>query len=125
MNSNHKGSSIRTDTDISGNLEVRERKLEAWQDASAPAAALSMNGDASNDWDQFKTNERLFGLSTDYDETMYTTAIDRSARSYKDRAARADKLAREIENSETTNSHIAEERNLMSPEANGLDEETK
>lgn len=119
------GSSIRTDTDISGNLEIRERTLEAWQEPSAPAGTLSMNGSASNDWDQFKTNEKLFGLSSDYDETMYTTAIDRSAPSYKERAARADKLAREIETSETTNSHIAEERNLISPEANGTDEEAK
>lgn len=84
-----------------------------------------MNGSGLGTWDQFAANEQRFGLKTDYDETMYTTAIDRSAPSYKERAARADRLAREIEQSEVTNSHVAEERNLVSAEINGMDEEAR
>lgn len=78
-------------------------------------------------WDQFAENERRFGLTTDYDENIYTTAIDRSHPQYKQRVAEADKKAREIERSVATNSHIAEERitdNLGGGE-NGVDEEDK
>lgn len=119
------GSSLRTDTEISGNLELRERPLEAWTEGSAPAVDMSMNGAASGTWDQFKTNEKLFGLKSDYDETFYTTAIDRSDPTYKERYAKADRMAREIESGETNNPHVAEERNLISPEMNGTDEEAK
>lgn len=66
-------------------------------------------------------------MKTDYDENIYTTAIDRSHPQYKQRMAEADRKAREIERSTTNNSHVAEERivdNLASGE-NGLDEEDK
>lgn len=76
-------------------------------------------------WDQFEANERLYGLKTDYDETFYTTAIDRSAPSYNQRAAAAEKIAREIETSSTTNAHIAEERGQAAEAADGRDEEDR
>jgi serine/threonine protein kinase len=44
-------------------------------------------------WDQFK------GLTTDYEESFYTTTIDRNHPLYMQRAARAEKIAREIEGS--------------------------
>jgi len=61
-------------------------------------------------WDQFAENERLFGLKTDYDENIYTTAIDKSHPQYKERLAAAERKAREIERSAPTTSHVAEER---------------
>jgi PAB1-binding protein PBP1 len=78
-------------------------------------------------WDQFAENERRFGIKTDYDENIYTTAIDKAHPQYKQRVAEADKKAREIERSVTTNSHVAEERiaDNLAVDSNGLDEEDK
>lgn len=76
-------------------------------------------------WDQFETNERLFKLTTDYDENIYTTSIDRSHPTYKQRAAMAEKLAREIEGTTSTNTHVAEERGQASERDGHLDEEDK
>jgi hypothetical protein len=49
-------------------------------------------------------------LKTDYDENIYTTAIDKSHPQYKERLAAADRKAREIERSVPTTAHVAEER---------------
>lgn len=78
-------------------------------------------------WDQFAENEKRFGVTTDYDENIYTTAIDKSHPQYKQRLAEADRKAREIERSVTTNSHVAEERiaDNFGGNDNGLDEEDK
>jgi len=87
---------------------------------------MSMSsGGQSRPWDQFETNERITGLKTDYDESFYTTTIDRSAPSYRNRVAAADKLAREIESTVSSNSHIAEERGQTDATANGVDEEDR
>lgn len=78
-------------------------------------------------WDQFAANETLFGLKTDYDENIYTTSIDRSHPQYQKRLADAERVARDIENSVATNSHIAEERvtDNLTTDNSGLDEEDK
>ena len=78
-------------------------------------------------WDQFAENERRFGIVTTYDETIYTTTIDKSHPHHKQRVADADKKAREIERSATTNSHVAEERiaDNVAPDSNGMDEEDR
>lgn len=65
---------------------------------------------ASGHWDQFAENERLFGLKTDYDENIYTTAINKSHPQYRERIAAAERKAREIERSVPTTAHVAEER---------------
>ncbi len=44
-----------------------------------------------------ETNERLFGVGTDFNEEDYTTKLDRSDPSFKDKEAKAIKIAREIE----------------------------
>ena len=78
-------------------------------------------------WDQFEANERLFGVTTDYDENIYTTTIDQSHPDYQKRYAEAERKAREIENSLTTNTHVAEERIVDNIKADDgdLDEEDK
>jgi hypothetical protein len=48
-------------------------------------------------WDQFAENERLFGLKTDYDENIYTMPLNRNHPQYEQKAAVADRIAREIE----------------------------
>lgn len=63
-------------------------------------------------------------MKTDYNEEIYTTAIDRSNPSYREREARAQRLAREIEGSATTDTHTLEERGIKDADG-GLDEEAK
>ncbi|KAL5377198.1 hypothetical protein PMIN02_011593 [Paraphaeosphaeria minitans] len=104
-------SSFRTDTDISGNMAFRERTLQKWEPSTDASANLSLESSGqSSGWDQFATNERLFGVRSDYDENLYTTTIDRSHPQYVERAALAEKKAREIEGSSALNSHVREER---------------
>ncbi|KAE8452872.1 hypothetical protein EG329_013144 [Mollisiaceae sp. DMI_Dod_QoI] len=127
---NGNASSFRTDGAISGSRNQGERTLQRWV-PDAPADidnSLESSRSKSNvPWDQFAENEKLFGVKTDYDETIYTTPIDKSHPQYKQRLAEADKKAREIERSVATNSHIAEERirDNLAAEENGLDEEDK
>ncbi len=104
-------SSFRTDTAISNSRFGAERSLKAW----VPDASYEIDGSLEKQgsggaWDQFAENERLFGLKTDYDENIYTTAIDKSHPQYKERLAAAERKAREIERSVASTSHVAEER---------------
>ncbi|KAL5345803.1 poly(A)-binding protein binding protein [Pseudogymnoascus australis] len=123
------GNGFRTDSAISGNRQQGERVLQPWvPDENIP---VNMSLESSNKqsggagWDQFAVNERLFGLKTDYDETIYTTAIDKSHPEYSKRYAAADRKAREIENSVANNRHVEEERmaDNLAVDDSGLDEE--
>jgi hypothetical protein len=60
-------------------------------------------------WDQFKANEEMFNVKATFDETMYTTPLDHSQISESEKL-KAEKLAREIESTVSTNIHLAEER---------------
>ncbi|KAL6715035.1 poly(A)-binding protein binding protein [Lecanora helva] len=114
---------FRTDADISGNLAVRERQLQRWAPSADTDVDLSLEASGSSgEWDQFKANEKLFGLKSDYDENIYTTTIDRSKPSYREREARAQRLANEIEGTSSSNSHVREERGLINEEGE-FDEE--
>lgn len=116
---------FRIDTDISGNLAFRERELQRWTSTADTDVDLSLEGSGSGGtWDQFKANEQLFGLKSDYDENIYTTRIDRSNPSYREREAAAIRLAQDIEGTSTSNVHIREERGMID-ENGGLDEEEK
>ncbi|KAI9849347.1 MAG: hypothetical protein M1837_004807 [Sclerophora amabilis] len=130
--SNGSSSGFRTDADISGNLALRERTLQRWEPSTGPSADLSLEAPSSGraqapnaSWDQFEENERKFGLKSDYDENLYTTTIDRSNPLYKQRAAAAEKIAREIESGGAMNAHMAEERGHSFGDDSGLDEEEK
>ncbi|KAI9701453.1 MAG: hypothetical protein M1836_001508 [Candelina mexicana] len=116
---------FKTDSDISGNLALRERNLQRWEPSSTTDVDLSLESAGSSSWNQFETNERLTGMKSDYDETIYTTSIDRSNPLYKQRAAAAERIAREIESGSTMNAHIAEERGLEIADDTGMDEEQK
>ncbi|KAF9693881.1 hypothetical protein EKO04_008543 [Ascochyta lentis] len=116
---------FRTDADISGNLALRERNLQKWE-PSEHDTSLELGSGGLGGWDQFATNDRITGVKSNYDENMYTTAIDRSNPQYAQRAARAERLAREIESSTATNAHIREERGgHHAQDDQGLDEEDK
>lgn len=102
---------FRTDTDISGSggAARRERELQAWKPdgslPSVPSGVVGIRGDeatfgpgsnAPNGWDQFKANENLFGVKTSFDESIYTTTIDRSTPDFRERERKAQALANEI-----------------------------
>jgi hypothetical protein len=120
---------FRTDSAISGNRVQGERPLQKWVPDSPAAVEGSLESTASKSkgvpWDQFAENERRFGIRTDYDENIYTTTIDKTHPNYKQRVAEADRLAREIERSTTTNTHVAEERITDNLTGDGGDEEDK
>lgn len=108
--------------------------MQRWQPSADHDAGLALedhddgnlNMTGSNGaWDQFETNERLYGVKSDYDENLYTTVIDRSDPLYKERSARAEKIAREIESSNAMNAHVAEERGGFRIDDSGRDEEEK
>ncbi|PKS11970.1 hypothetical protein jhhlp_001266 [Lomentospora prolificans] len=102
---------FRTDAAISNSRFGNERTLKPWVPENSETFGDSLeSSSASGPWDQFAANEKLFGLQTDYDENMYTTAIDKSHPQYKERMAAAEKKAREIERSTAATSHVAEER---------------
>lgn len=101
---------FRTDTDISGHMALRERNLQKWEPSELDSNLSLESTGRSTDWDQFSTNERLFGVRSNYDETFYTTTINKNDPEYAARAARAEKIAREIEASSALNSHVREER---------------
>jgi hypothetical protein len=93
-----------------------ERELQAWADDSvgldlgpggansSPGATIGHGDDVTfgagatrgGNWDQFATNEKLFGVKAGFDEELYTTKIDRSAPDYKERERKAQMIANEI-----------------------------
>jgi hypothetical protein len=86
---------------------------------------MSLGDSGEAGWDQFAANEKSFGVKSDYDEAIYTTAINRNNPDYRRRQAEADRIAREIEGSAPANSHVAEERRAEAPLDDAGDEEDK
>ncbi|EXJ71471.1 uncharacterized protein A1O5_05279 [Cladophialophora psammophila CBS 110553] len=121
---NGSSSTFQTDTDISGNQVRGERELQRWVPEGPDNTDYSLGSGNTAPWDQFATNSQLFGAKSTYDENLYTTTIDRNAPSYKRREAEAERIAREIEGSTSTNAHIREERG-QALENDGEDEEEK
>jgi hypothetical protein len=104
---------------------MRERTLKRWEPAADTEVDLSLEStNASASWDQFEANARLFGATTSYDESIYTTSIDRADPTYRQKQADAARIAREIEGTEVDNAHMREERGLLVPGDTG-DEEDK
>lgn len=116
---------FRTDTDISGHMAMRERNLQKWEPSADTNVNMSLDSQSTG-WDQFSTNEQLFGVKSNYDESYYTTTINRNDPQYAEKAARAEKLAREIESSSAMNAHVREERGGQNAhDDKGEDEEEK
>ena len=118
-------SSFKTDADISGSGGIRERNLKRWEPSANSGVELSLEDSGNSNWDQFEANERLYGIRSNYDEKYYTTTIDKSNPLYQQRAAAAEKMAREIEASGAITSHVAEERSQAITNDGGLDDEDK
>lgn len=120
-------SGFRTDTEISQASRTDGRTLQRWDDAGEALEPSGLEGDgarpSAQGWDQFAANEARFGVKSDYEETMYTTKLDRSAKDFKQREREADRIAREILEQGADNVHVAEERNQV--EAHDRNEEDK
>lgn len=113
---------FRTDGDISStSSKPRERELQAWKpDSGAQYADTNGIGrdtltfgstQPNGQWDQFAVNEQLFGITTDYNEDIYTTKLNRNTSDYKEKERKAQQLADEIQGSTASNPHLREERN--------------
>jgi PAB1-binding protein PBP1 len=115
-----------TDTEISG-AKVKhgeERELTKWEGGEDnPSLTLDAPG---TEWDQFATNEEKFGVTTTYNERMYTTDLNKSSLTPA-QIARAEKMAREIEGdtSMTDNIHVREDRGVETEQDKGMDEEDR
>lgn len=114
---------FKTDADISGKFQARERELQRWvPDEDTPVVSLEGGNDGA--WDQFKVNEEKFGVESTYDEHLYTTRINTTVPDYQKRVEYADRIAKEIEGQVTTDRHVLEERGVQVDDS-GVDEEDK
>uniref|UniRef100_A0A3Q3LIE4 Ataxin 2-like n=1 Tax=Labrus bergylta TaxID=56723 RepID=A0A3Q3LIE4_9LABR len=96
-----------TDTAISSsrvNGEHQEKVLQRW-DGNGNGENFELESDASNGWDaneMFKFNEEAYGVKSTYDSSlsMYTMPLEKgNSEVYRQREARAARLANEIEGS--------------------------
>lgn len=117
---------FKTDTDISGNLQVKERDLQKWTPEGDDLVLEGLEDSSSHGaWDQFEVNEKKFGVQSSWDENLYTTRLDKSAPDYLIRLKEAEKIAKEIEKEgHNGNVHLAEERGIAIDDS-GMDEEDK
>lgn len=97
-----------TDTAISSgrvNGEHKEKVLQRWEGGDSNGESYNLDNDASNGWDaneMFRYNEVKYGVTSTYDSSlsMYTTPLERgNSEVYRQREARAARLASEIESS--------------------------
>ncbi len=68
-----------------------------------------LDGSIGN-WDQFSVNEKKFNVKASFDKNLYTTKLDLPSIDAYQRAE-AERIAKEIESTSSTNMHVAEERN--------------
>jgi PAB1-binding protein PBP1 len=110
-NGNSREEGFRTDVEISGARDGKGRELVAagssWTSAQKPNTTGL--GGSIGQWDQFKANEKLFDVRATFDENLYTTELDHSQVDARKRLE-AQRLAKEIEGTASSNIHIAEER---------------
>jgi LsmAD domain len=97
--------------------------LVAWQpDSSLDAELLELGTDVDPDWDQFKAAEKLWGFQSTWDETLYTTELDRNSASYKKQSKSAERVASEILGQQAQNPHVAEERGQETEAMKNMDD---
>ncbi|KAK4791570.1 hypothetical protein SAY86_031983 [Trapa natans] len=104
-----------------------ERVLEPWvpdeDDPHYPELDNIFDNHWNRNWDQFETNEMLFGVKSTFNEELYTTKLERGPQ-MKELEKEASRIAREIEGDVTQDLHLAEERGLQMHEFD-VDEETR
>ncbi|CAN9509204.1 unnamed protein product [Ophioblennius macclurei] len=97
-----------TDSAISStriNGEHKEKVLQRWEGGDSNGESYDLENDASNGWDaneMFRYNEVKYGVTSTYDASlsMYTVPLERgNSEVFRQREARAARLANEIESS--------------------------
>ncbi|RWR95918.1 polyadenylate-binding protein-interacting protein 3-like protein [Cinnamomum micranthum f. kanehirae] len=93
-----------------------ERELERWtpdkDDPQCPELDNIFDGTWNRKWDQFETNEALFGVKSTFNEELYTTKLERGPQT-RELEREALRIAREIEGEETQDLHLSEERGIF------------
>eukprot|EP00268_Persea_americana_P028659 TRINITY_DN277_c0_g1_i2.p1 TRINITY_DN277_c0_g1~~TRINITY_DN277_c0_g1_i2.p1 ORF type:complete len:636 (-),score=152.69 TRINITY_DN277_c0_g1_i2:323-2230(-) len=107
-----------------------ERELERWtpdkDDPQCPELENIFDGPwnrTNRKWDQFETNEALFGVKSTFNEELYTTKLERGPQT-RELEREALRIAREIEGEETQDLHLAEERGIFQEDFD-FDEESR
>ncbi|KAK7294408.1 hypothetical protein RJT34_17297 [Clitoria ternatea] len=118
---------IMVDSVISQSRHVEiGRELQRWvpdeDDPQCPELENTFDGHWNRGWDQFETNEMLFGVKSTFDEELYTTKLEKGPQ-MRELEKQALRIAREIEGEETQDLHLAEERGLFHDF--DIDEETR
>ncbi|KAL0696473.1 hypothetical protein Bca4012_063653 [Brassica carinata] len=75
-------------------------------------------------WNQFEVNKTFFGVTSTFDEELYTTKLEGGPRT-RELEEKASRIAREIEGENTRDLHVAKERGLQLSGKFNIDEETK
>ncbi|WRX27804.1 LsmAD domain - like 1 [Theobroma cacao] len=75
-------------------------------------------------WNQFETNQKLFGVKSTFNEELYTTKLERGPQ-MRELEKEAMRIAREIEGEETQDLHLAEERGFHLHDNFDIDEERR
>ncbi|XP_059180819.1 ataxin-2-like protein isoform X1 [Centropristis striata] len=97
-----------TDTAITStrvNGEHKEKVLQRWEGGDSNGESYDLENDASNGWDaneMFRYNEVKYGVTSTYDSSlsMYTVPLEKgNSEMFRQREARAARLANEIESS--------------------------
>eukprot|EP00560_Eucampia_antarctica_P009354 CAMPEP_0197828088 /NCGR_PEP_ID=MMETSP1437-20131217/4732_1 /TAXON_ID=49252 ORGANISM="Eucampia antarctica, Strain CCMP1452" /NCGR_SAMPLE_ID=MMETSP1437 /ASSEMBLY_ACC=CAM_ASM_001096 /LENGTH=212 /DNA_ID=CAMNT_0043429189 /DNA_START=150 /DNA_END=785 /DNA_ORIENTATION=+ len=76
--------------------------------ANPGTAAVGKLTGSIGEWNQFSANEKLTQKKATFDENIYTTELDKSKMDTR-KIEEAERLAREIEGTSSSNIHIAEE----------------
>ncbi|XP_014500982.1 polyadenylate-binding protein-interacting protein 3 [Vigna radiata var. radiata] len=104
------------------------RELKPWvpdeDDPQCPELENIFDGHWNRGWDQFETNEALFGVKSTFNEELYTTKLEKGPQT-RELEKQALRIAREIEGEETQDLHLAEERGFHLHEDFDIDEETR
>ncbi|KAJ7963228.1 polyadenylate-binding protein-interacting protein 3-like [Quillaja saponaria] len=105
-----------------------ERELEPWvpdeDDPQRPELENIFDGPYNRSWNQFETNETLFGVKSTFNEELYTTKLEKGPQ-MRELEREALRIAREIEGEETKDLHLADERGIDLHENFEIDEETR
>ncbi|KAB2033328.1 hypothetical protein ES319_D04G009700v1 [Gossypium barbadense] len=126
---NEKHQEILIDSAISQSRHVEvERELEPWvpdeDDLQCPELENIFDGPWNRNWDQFETNQKLFGVKSTFNEELYTTKLERGPQT-RELEKEAMRIAREIEGEDTQDLHLAEERGVDLHDDFDIDEEMR
>ncbi|XP_076853081.1 LOW QUALITY PROTEIN: ataxin-2-like protein [Brachyhypopomus gauderio] len=95
------------------NGDHREKVLQRWDGGDSNGENYDLDNDAANGWDaseMFRFNEETYGVKSTYDSSlaMYTVPLERNtSEGYRQREARAARLASEIESSSQYRHRVA------------------